>query len=540
MKKSLLFVAAACLSMSAMAAPQMMKHQQKSQLEKQLDAQLFTKDFAKQNLNATKVNKAKAQDGPIMGAFPGTPSVYSLSGYVEGYFDYDIPAQAQVEDDVVYFSGILPGIFSETVVIKANREGNTITIPAQKVYNQFNLWDMYICDVYVGLLNPETAEFMEGEAYPLELNADGTIVTPTDEDYFLGAFVDVSAYGFGDREFITYNVDFMLEPFDCQPEVQLPEGAEPLEYVYKYEVGGAVYADLAAVYVDGNDVYMNGLTGGYYSWVKGTMENGKVTIPSGQFVGVNAAYLYTVEGVTNVDVDVTGYINSWESIPALTFTVTEDGFVLDEDQSVALQYGSGFELGYLMQNVAVTKYTGDVIAKPQTPEFLEFPGYMAEYDQYPMAIYFPNTGTEGEYIRPENMEWAIWVDGGLYTFSPDEGYFLDEDMDWFPAAAFYDNESYDILGEGCQFTVYLYDGLFNEIGLQSRNTVDGVTMYSDIRYIDVMTFEERVEEVENDIPVSLNGVQTAKVTNLFDLQGRRADKAAKGLVIRNGQVNFIK
>ncbi len=44
----------------------------------------------------------------------------------------------------------------------------------------------------------------------------------------------------------------------------------------------------------------------------------------------------------------------------------------------------------------------------------------------------------------------------------------------------------------------------------------------------------------NATPTGIKNVETAKVANLFDLQGRRADKAAKGLVINNGKVNFVK
>lgn len=538
MKKSLLFAAAACLSMSAMAAPQMMKHQQKSQLEKQLDAQLFTKDFAKQNLNATKINKAKAAEGPVMGAFPGTPGIYNLAGYIEGYLDYDIPALAQVEDDVVYFENLLPGYLTETAIISATREGDNISIPFQKIYNNFFLWDYYICDVYVCLLDPQTGYPVTDADYPLVLMEDGTIANL--DESFLGLYVDVSAYGYEGLQCISYNVAFQLTPVEYDAPAELPAGAEPEEYVYSYELEDIHYASKEHVYVDGADIYMDGLTAGYGVWVKGTIEGDKVIVPSGQFLGTTPSYLLTLEAISNLVLDDDGSFVDYDVLPALTFTITEDGYVLDEGQMVGLQYATGKQLAYYMNNLTVTKFMGDVIAKPVTPIFAEYAGYLGDYDQYAMSLYFPNVGTKGEFLSYENMEWAILTDGCVYTFYPEDGYYLSEEMEWFPAASFADDESYDIFGADGVFTVYLYSGLFNEIGLQSRNTVDGVTMYSDIRYINVDTNEERVEEVENEDPVSLNAVQAAKVANLFDLQGRRADKTAKGLVIRNGQVNFIK
>lgn len=544
MKKSLLFAAATVVTLSAMAAPQQFAHKQKSQMERTLSISLFQKpDMQKVETSSQQIHKAKsAEEGPVMSEFPGKPSVYSMDGYPDGYYDYDLPVLGLLEDNQAYFSGLLPGSFNETVVIQANREGDRITIPAQKIYSQYFLFDYYICDMFVGTLDGQTGE-MTDEPFELIINEDGSI-TGTDQ-FFLGLFADVSDYGYTDRELITYNIAFNLVPFECNDVVEIPEDAQPVDYVCKYGLGNGIYSDMVQVYVDGSDFYTNGFSSGYYTWVKGTIADGKVTIPSGQFMGTNAAYILNMIGITNLELDASGYPVSYDRLPELTFTVTEDGYVLDEGQVIALEYGSGEELFTYMKDVELALYKGDVIAKPVTPVFQEFAGFFDDYGQYAFRAYFPAVGTNGEFLRHANMEWAIYGDEFIYTFSPDDGYLLDEDMEWFPADNFTDNDSWDIICANGDLTMYMYEGLFFEIGLQSRNTVDGVTLYSDIIYINPIANEEglyetHVVEVENEIPVGITDVEKVKVTSLFDLQGRRAEKQSKGLLISDGKVCFKK
>lgn len=544
MKKSLLFAAATVVTLSAMAAPQQFAHKQKSQMERTLSISLFQKpDMQKVETTSQQIRKAKsAEEGPVMGEFASKPSIYTMDGYPDGYFDYDLPVLGLLEENNAYFSGLLPGAFNETVVIQANREGDRITIPAQKIYSQYFLFDFYICDMFVGTLNGRTGEITD-EPFELFINEDGSI-TGSDQNY-LALFADVSDYGYTDHELITYNIAFNLVPFECEEVVELPEDAEPVDYVCKYGLSNGIYSDMVQVYIDGNDFYTNGFSGGYYTWVKGTIADGKVTIPSGQFMGTNAAYLLNMIGIANLELDAEGYPISYDYIPELTFTVTEDGYMLDEGQIIALEYGSGEEISTYMKDVELALYKGDVIAKPVTPVFSEFAGFFDDYGQYAFRAYFPAVGTNGEFLRHENMEWAVYGDEFIYTFSPDDGYLLDEDMEWFPADNFADNDSWDIVCSKGDLTLYMYEGLFFEIGLQSRNTVDGVTLYSDIIYInpianDEGVYETHVVEVENEIPVGITGVEKAKVASLFDLQGRRAEKQSKGLLISDGKVCFKK
>lgn len=87
-------------------------------------------------------------------------------------------------------------------------------------------------------------------------------------------------------------------PADPDPDpnsdvlVELPDGVEAeswtLEGVYGTSYGYEDQQIETEVAFDGNDIYVKGLA--YYfedSWVKGTIENGIATFPSGQFVGMD-------------------------------------------------------------------------------------------------------------------------------------------------------------------------------------------------------------------------------------------------------------
>ena len=571
MKKTLLFAAAACLSLSAMAATPLQTKKLEASLGTSLNSRI-EKVAQAHELKTMQPRKARAaEQGPIIAEFPGETTLYSMEAYPEGYYDCDMAVKIQFDGSDVYISGLIPGLFSEDVVLKGTVEGNTITIPSQKIYNLYDYFGYYLFDLYISkLVMNENGEiivtedgypaFLE-EPYTLTINEDGSIVDPelarTDEGIvasFLGVFVDGVDYGFSDREFFTYNAGMTLVPYTGPEAVTLPEGAQTEEYTYAYTRGGANFNEIAQAYVDGNDVYLQGITFGSGAWVKGTITDGKLVVPSGQFLGDNVSVLYLIEAVTNFVLDDEGYIESFEELDALTFSIAEDGsFILDEGQNVGLVYYQSQILGAYMSDVKISKFEGFKAAIPATPQLMEFADYLSAYGQYYLGIQIPTVGTKGEMLDINNLEWAIYADEEVYEFSADDDYLLSEPMTWFPAAGFLDNGGgYDISCSNGTVVLYLYAGLYSEIGMQSRYHFGDKTYYSNIFYIDpvpvdpeqglynVREVEVENEPIEDEDPVSINTVAAQKLQNLFDLQGRRAEKAAKGLVINNGKVDFVK
>lgn len=573
MKKSLLIAAAACLTLSATAAPQLMPRTQKQiNIENKLNEKLFrfttpdgqkmtAMEYAKAHQS---MQKAKAEgEGPVLGAFPGEASLYSLDALVSSIFgmsyDYDLPVMVELDEDAAYIDGaIFPGIFSETVLIKADREGNALHIPYQQIYTQFNYMDYYIMDCFFAPVVPdeEMNAILGEDPYEMAIDENGRIYSvgenlwsPDNEEgnvTYFGLWADLSEYGYSERTLFTYICVPNLTPAEECPQTLLPEGAEEVDYIYSFEQAGNKFSQLAQVAQVEDEVYFNYLTGGTGVWVKGTLADGKVTVPSGQGLGYEAvSYIMSFVGISNLVLDEMGYVVSFDVIPELTFNVTEEGYALEEGQIAAIVYGGG-DLAWFAENVVINKFAGYEVCKPATPQITNLYDYRDYYGQYYLTANLPLVGTEGQLLNPEGLEFAIYADEDVMTFSPEDDYYLSEDMEWFPANFEDEYGGYDLRATGGSVAFYIYEGLYNELGIQCRYTCDGITNYSNIMMITVVPDEDgylwltEIEVENEDDPTGIKNVEAAKVANLFDLQGRRAEKAAKGLVINNGKVNFVK
>lgn len=115
--------------------------------------------------------------------------------------------------------------------------------------------------------------------------------------------------------------------------VTLPEGVEAevwtLEGSYATSQGSQNVQNATEVAFDGNDVYVKGLA--YYfpeAWLKGTIENGVATFPSGQFVGEDEYgkeyMLGSADGKTISDIQFT-YDSETQTLTQLTSYILENG-----------------------------------------------------------------------------------------------------------------------------------------------------------------------------------------------------------------------
>lgn len=113
-------------------------------------------------------------------------------------------------------------------------------------------------------------------------------------------------------------------------------------------------------------------------------------------------------------------------------------------------------------------YAGDVPAVPAAPT-LQF------FSEADLMLQFkvPSEDAEGNYINAEHLSYRFYLDGKLYTFTPEFYQMLTEPMTDIPYA-FTDNM--DIYSNGGIKTVFLHVGEApQKIAVESVYTVDGVT-----------------------------------------------------------------
>ena len=339
--------------------------------------------------------------------------------------------------------------------------------------------------------------------------------------------------GFGDFESV-------FEPL-TDNIASVPESIDFEEFTCKDDNG----VNLVKVGIDGERIYILDL---FAAPLVGTIDGNKVTFTTDQFLGLSRGYY---EFATTANYEVIGHDDGyyWEeivynTIPSLEYVFdTENKTMTPVADKVAFVSNRGKSAHGIS---AVTTNYRDASFKPfievaDTPVTPYFYYYAGEYDgQWGFYFFTPNETVGGEYIMKDKLEWAVYTDEDIYTFTADDGYSLSEDMTWFPTGFLDDNYGWDIFcdGDAMLVTLHMYTTLCNEVGIQSRATFDGISYYSDICYIDVATGETHV--VEFTEPVGISNVVTQPSVRLFDLQGRRMENITNGLMIRNGKVVFMK
>ncbi len=564
MKKLLLLAAVAGTAISS-SAEELAPLSLNQQIQSKLDAKLFrftTTDGQQLTLPEIEAQhrvKAEGETGPAL-TIEGEAELYQMDAILarlSGAAEYSGLAQhVQIQSDCIYFSNIMPTQVSGDAPVKAELAADgTVTLMEQPFYyglNYLNLNFYFLDCTIVPIDVDEEGNYVPTEGgFKMVYNAeDGTIKTPGDnlmsnqnpngDAFYIGLFADMSSLGYEDPQLLSYCVNPRFAPFTATEPAVIPEGAEAKEFIYSYsEEYGTPSSIKDVVYVDGNDLYLTNLTGAVKSVVKGTVEGNKLTISSDQFLP-GSAYLLTLQAAKDFEYNAyEGFIN-YENIDALTFTQDEEGtFNLDEGQTLVLRAGSGKDVYTFIDNIHLSFYTGPKPAIPVAPDWYFVYDYVEYYGMYSTAVIIPCVGTKGEFINEDDMEWAIYTDNEVNVFSPDEGYDLDEDYTWF-GYHFSDNSRDNIIDNGSYKNVWIFAGLFDTLGVQSRYNCNGVYYYSDITYYDLATGQTFVVEIERDNVVGIQKVSEAKAQlNLFDLQGRRINEA-KGMLIENGKVTFVK
>ena len=284
-----------------------------------------------------------------------------------------------------------------------------------------------------------------------------------------------------------------------------PDGAEQMLYTFE---GHDTYSNKdksfeVFIIIDNNDVYIKGLSE-YLTegWVKGAIADGVATFPE--------AYM--------------GVFEFWGDAYDLYFDGAE--FTVNDDASVltaANGYTTSVEGEALDEfiNVTLTKVQPE-IATPATPTITEFTE--DDYGHY-VKMTIPATDVDGNEIFAALLSYQLLIDRNgdqsVYEFTTDAYAFLEENMTVVP---YNFTDYYDIDVAGKQ--VYLYG--------------DDMDAWTAIGVKSIYTVGDSRETRESEIfwyqltPTAINNIGTNNVveTTYYDLQGRKVDANAAGLLIK--------
>lgn len=486
----------------------------------------------------------------------GDPKTYSMAGifsnYLGGfpldglqqtiYFDTD----PETGETTVWFQNFFPLQLDNAWTHGTLKDGR-VTIPVQRIYDYDNTGDgTDIRPLSIAMLKTEgKADETTGEQKKVvgyedsfELIYAGGHFEMPDGDRLIGL---VQFDADGKMSVYSYTKELQMDQLDDAIPVSVPESAETEQYIYYFSTSDGVYTynELNQVAIDGDDVYFNNLCPDYPGvWVKGELtkdEAGNVTgatVPSGQFLGYDLAYLLYFTAQTSTGEFTTKKEPITEPIDAATFTYDAENktFTMSPDQFVSQTTLSGATKG-IYSRVSVTFYGEDVPATPVDPRGLELLDLSAYGYGVMLNFDIDNKGTNGEYLNPNHLYWRAYIDKDVLEFTPDE---YPEDIFDGPMTEipYYFNGYYDI-GYGDtptqRFYVFYRDS-WTRAGVQAIYKVGDDTFRSRIVYIDSTG---KVVKVIDGIDTVL--APTADTQGYYDLQGRRIYDTLQGITIHNGR-----
>ncbi len=450
--------------------------------------------------------------------------------------------------DVVYGTDghfYLKNPFSEFATgtwLKGSIDGDTITFDAQPIYYEpaDEAYDETLC--YAAKMKYGYVEDYGQNYWSLDeddpsvkmvMRNDSIILVNNNGYAALGLFYSDGEWtGFGDyRKILTEQTD---------TPVMLPETAtEGKDYVMSYgmyETGADTLStkqQLVTLYKDGNDYYLTGLTGaGDSIYAKGTLADGKLTMESGQYMGLSKVETYNAARYFDYFQAlgwkrVASYGNSYEDS---TYVVKDITFDYDqaadrfagEDNYMAVNGGKNkVNIVNSFKKPVLTPYT-EMKAAPAKPGIYSVEDMYEDYGYSYIEADLTNTTENGDFLDTRNIYYTITVDGQPLTFYPDEYVNVEEEMTDVPYS-FVDNEDFQTY-KGRR-VIYFFMTDYNVVTLTEYFIdSDGVKHYSE-------TAVWMSEAYKNGISSQLAN-KDAKTTRFYDLSGRAVSTPAAGIYVK--------
>ena len=461
-----------------------------------------------------------------------------MLGMYAGFCDGAIVNTVQTDDGKLYMNnpwtmkktnGWLEGTVADGVV--------TFQLP-QLVNRDFDYDEdgnvIYTYEDYCVALRFEVEDeaTQEGWYYPIENQAvrfligeDGTL-TAEDPTIMLGqcGWSEPEVEGEQGKWSWQGNGDELatIEPVPTNT-VQVPDGLEFREW----SMVDGIFGRNMGVAFDGQDVYLRGVYERMpEAVVKGTLSDGKVTLPTGQYLGIyeksnKLAYFLSGNIETSVDPDgeETSYFNHTSAL-TLTYDTEKQALYTDTEAYCISSTDRRVYYSVAVDHPYIAAIRDDVEVKGiPSPEIDLFYEEDTEYG-WPAEVtfYIGNVDLDKNVIDTSKLYWELLMDDEVFEFLPDEYEYIDSPMTEVPYA-FSDDEYEDIYSDGSYHYLVIHPSGYDSVALRTLYKDGDKTIYSDPVYF----FGEptSVDAVATDSPVVR--------TEYFDTTGRRVAPTARGL-----------
>lgn len=420
---------------------------------------LSSKAIAK-SPTAQRSARVKRQDPPADASTEtwytsgGTFYSYGSSGW-DDYTSSMSEIQVAISGNTMYIQG-LAYWFNEAWV-EGTINGSTVTFASGQLFGTDEYGDEY----FVGSNDGSTTCDVVFE-YDEE---NGTLIAQTAYIVESSSATSVSPYCYW------YNAEFSTVEPEGPEAVVLPEGVEAVEYALTYITSDSQNGSgIAAVAVDGNDVYFQGFSS-YIpdAWIKGTKDGNTITFPK-QYLGSYSGYdSYLYEECT------------------FTYDPTDESY-FSEDHVYSVLGNRYYDLN--TYNPQLKK----VVEKAAIPANPSITG-LTESESYGWYISYnvPNVDTNGDALSASKLYYQFYVDVehevSPLTFTVANHNRLEEDLTVIP---FGFTENYDFYSD----QIYLnddYSADWNKIGIKSIYEGGGESHETEIQWFTIKEYTTEEE-----------------------------------------------
>lgn len=321
-------------------------------------------------------------------------------------------------------------------------------------------------------------------------------------------------YGYGEfnTRFVPFNYELVTPPADLETQT----------WSMTYGDDG----NNVNIGFSGSEVYFQGLIRQFpEAWVKGELADGKITVESNQYIGIepNEVHYCFFSGA-----DVEEVWNEYYEIYVDKF-VPNDAIVFDYDaDNKTMELNGGFVATTLnnstvysslgVKNPKLILVTGEVSQTPANPVITLYEPYDDIYQMAALEFDFPKVNVDGILLSTSKLYYRIYADGGIFVFTPAEYSSLKRPMNLVPYG--FEDKNADFSALGISHTVFFFRDV-QHVGVQTvyRDSV-GNEHCSDIVYTDSSALG------------SIDGSAKVVSETIFDLSGRPVVEPAKGVCIR--------
>ncbi len=477
-----------------------------------------------------------APEGKVTQLSRSGEAYYSTwSGYKMGSFTGLASEIVECENGDFYLKNPI-SLLTTNLYIKGRKEGNKLV---------FDLPQVAYLEPYYGNIYPYKLTNMvyceaDKDFYPVDSEIAKQLNLPEVENTFVIDILEDGSYNYSapdggnvfaglvDVESDKWSgygeIESTWETMDVE-KVTVPTDLKIAETIVTNKSTEPHYANIG---FNGNDVYVQGLFSAMpKAWMKGTRNGDAITFASSQYLGVepvNNAHVFFVAATYNTSKDPQSEkdITEIKYAEDITFSYDKDNDCYKAlDGQTATLSGYADRVAYLeyLREPEMMMIPADMSYNPAKPEILLY-DYSAEWGDLKLNFKLPAQNKQGIPLDKRNIYFSFFVDGEVFTFTPEEYSSFKEPQSLFPYDIFV-NDLMLLPGEN-MYEAWFYFGE-KPIGIQSYYYKDGKKIGES---------EIAVAQSSGIEDVTADGNKTVHATEYYTVTGQRIDKPSTGIFIK--------